>query len=70
MVKETIASFKPNIIVHFAAESHVDRSIDNPFEFIETNVLGTSVLLSESLNYYNQLSNSNKSKYYNSFGES
>ena len=55
LVKSTIEDFKPDTILHFAAESHVDRSIENPFKFIETNVLGTSVLLNESLRYYNKL---------------
>ena len=36
---------KPDIIVNFAAESHVDRSIENPEIFLQTNVIGTSVLL-------------------------
>tara|TARA_Y100000996_G_C22557333_1_gene656000 strand:- start:5287 stop:6321 length:1035 start_codon:yes stop_codon:yes gene_type:complete len=63
LVKSSIEDFEPDIILHFAAESHVDRSIKNPFEFIETNVLGTSVLLNESLNYYKQLSNNKKSRF-------
>jgi dTDP-glucose 4,6-dehydratase len=37
-----------DVVVHFAAESHVDRSIDSPAEFIETNVAGTDILLSEA----------------------
>ena len=36
---------KPDIVVNFAAESHVDRSISNPNVFLETNIMGTSVLL-------------------------
>ena len=36
---------KPDLIIHFAAESHVDRSIDGPSIFIQTNVIGTQVLL-------------------------
>lgn len=60
IVKDTIQDFNPDIILHFAAESHVDRSIKNPFEFIETNVIGTSVLLNEALSYYNQLSEDKK----------
>ncbi|MGL5439557.1 MAG: dTDP-glucose 4,6-dehydratase [Filifactoraceae bacterium] len=39
------AAFKPNIVVNFAAESHVDRSIENPGIFLETNIMGTQVLL-------------------------
>jgi len=62
-LNESIANFKPNIILHFAAESHVDRSIENPFTFVETNVLGTAVLLNESFNYYNKLSDNEKSMF-------
>lgn len=51
---------KPDIVVNFAAESHVDRSIDNPGVFLETNILGTGVLLDASLKYsisrYHQVS--------------
>ena len=55
LVNRTIVKFKPDIIVHFAAESHVDRSIDGPRDFIETNILGTYELLQASLNFYNSL---------------
>ena len=51
-------NFKPDYIVNFAAESHVDRSIDSPQNFIHTNILGTYYLLESSLKYYHQ----NKSK--------
>src|SRR5262249_6252340 len=47
--------FRPNIITHLAAESHVDRSIDGPAAFIQTNILGTFVLLSEALEYWRHL---------------
>ena len=51
---------KPDILVNFAAESHVDRSIENPQLFLETNVLGTSVLLDACRKYsvdrYHQVS--------------
>ena len=50
-VNKTIEDFQPNAIVHFAAESHVDRSIDGPMTFINTNILGTAVLLESSLKY-------------------
>lgn len=43
---------RPEIVVNFAAESHVDRSISNPGIFLETNVLGTQVLLEASRNYW------------------
>lgn len=42
---------KPDLIVHFAAESHVDRSIDDPYAFVKTNVLGTQNLLDMALKY-------------------
>ena len=42
---KAISMFKPDIIVHFAAESHVDRSIDDPLCFVNTNILGTYHLL-------------------------
>ena len=48
--------FKPDVIMHLAAESHVDRSIDGPAEFIETNIIGTYQLLEASRAYYNGLS--------------
>ena len=44
-IDKIINSFKPNIIMHLAAESHVDRSIDGPKNFIETNIIGTFNLL-------------------------
>ena len=51
-----INKFKPDVIINFAAESHVDRSIDGPQEFINTNIIGTYKLLQSSLSYYNSLS--------------
>ena len=59
LVKEAIFNYKPDAIVNFAAESHVDRSIDGPQDFIETNILGTFTLLKVSLEYYNNLKNRN-----------
>src|ERR1700682_1624498 len=44
-MRQICESFRPDIIMHLAAESHVDRSIDGPGAFIETNVMGTYVLL-------------------------
>ena len=44
ILKSKLKSYKPDAIVHFAAESHVDRSIDGPSEFIQTNIMGTAVL--------------------------
>jgi dTDP-glucose 4,6-dehydratase len=45
LVRATVEEAKPDVIVHFAAESHVDRSIESPFEFFETNLRGTLTLL-------------------------
>ena len=49
---QEIASFAPDAIMHLAAESHVDRSIDGPARFIETNIVGTSNLLGAALRYW------------------
>ncbi|MEQ1691045.1 MAG: dTDP-glucose 4,6-dehydratase [Gemmatimonas sp.] len=47
--------YQPTYVLHLAAESHVDRSIDGPADFVQTNVVGTFTLLSESLRYWNAL---------------
>ena len=47
-VKGILEKYKPDVVVHFAAESHVDRSIDGPSQFIKTNVMGTLNLLIQS----------------------
>ena len=44
-LKDTLQSFQPNVLMHLAAESHVDRSIDKPGAFIQTNIIGTYNLL-------------------------
>lgn len=54
-VAETISAFRPQIIAHLAAESHVDRSIDGPGEFVQTNVVGTFTMLQQALGYYRSL---------------
>lgn len=46
---------QPDAVMHLAAESHVDRSIDGPSEFIQTNIIGTYTLLEASRQYWNQL---------------
>jgi dTDP-glucose 4,6-dehydratase len=51
-VQNAVAGFQPNVITHLAAESHVDRSIDGPGAFIQTNVVGTSVMLAEARSYW------------------
>ena len=51
LVYDSLNNFHPDAIVHFAAESHVDRSIDSPMTFMETNVIGTATLLNVSKSY-------------------
>ena len=50
-VKNVFEQFNPDFVVHFAAESHVDRSIINPDLFLQTNILGTQILLNYSREY-------------------
>lgn len=54
-LEKIIIDFQPNIIMHLAAESHVDRSINNPSTFIETNIIGTYTLLEAALTYWKSL---------------
>ena len=54
-VTRLFAEFQPDTIMHLAAESHVDRSIDAPLEFVRTNVLGTANLLQCALEYWRGL---------------
>ena len=54
-VARTLRDYQPDSIVHFAAESHVDRSIDGPAAFVQTNIVGTSCLLDAALAYYREL---------------
>ena len=62
-VRNIFKEYNPNVVVHFAAESHVDRSIDGPQQFIQTNIIGTSVMLKESLDYYIHLDEEFGSKF-------
>ncbi len=55
LVMELLTSRKIDALVHFAAESHVDRSITGPGEFIETNIRGTFILLSAATEYWQKL---------------
>jgi dTDP-glucose 4,6-dehydratase len=59
-ITEIIKELKPRAILNFAAESHVDRSIEGPESFINTNILGAYSLLEASLNYWNELDESDK----------
>jgi len=55
LVEELLRQHRPRAIVHFAAESHVDRSIHGPGEFIQTNINGTFALLDEARAYWMEL---------------
>jgi dTDP-glucose 4,6-dehydratase len=52
---QIFAAHEPQAVVHFAAESHVDRSIDGPAEFVRTNVVGTFSMLDAALEYWRRL---------------
>ncbi len=54
-VRSALEGFRPDVVMHLAAESHVDRSIDGPGEFIQTNVVGTFTLLNAVLEYWRGL---------------
>ncbi|MEQ0923526.1 dTDP-glucose 4,6-dehydratase [Acinetobacter schindleri] len=51
-ITKAIHEFQPNVIMHLAAESHVDRSIDGPAAFIQTNIVGTYTLLEAARKYW------------------
>lgn len=55
-MRQAFSDFQPDWVMHLAAESHVDRSIDGPGEFIRTNILGTYTLLQTALEYWRGLS--------------
>jgi dTDP-glucose 4,6-dehydratase len=62
-VSKSFTDFQPDAIMHLAAESHVDRSIDGPAEFIETNIVGTANLLEITREYWSQLSADKKQSF-------
>ena len=80
LVEKLLAEHKPRAIVHFAAESHVDRSIHGPEDFIQTNVIGTFRLLDAARGYWQALPAAEKTAFrfvhvstdevYGSLGES
>ena len=59
-IKRVFNEHQPDIVMHLAAESHVDRSIDGPGEFIQTNIVGTYVLLEEARDYWSRLESDKK----------
>ena len=62
-VEKIINEFQPDAIVHFAAESHVDRSIDGPAAFIQTNIIGTFNLLEAARKYWRELPDAAKTTF-------
>ena len=52
-IRRIFKNYRPDIILHLAAETHVDRSIDGPTDFIQTNIMGTSVMLECAREYWN-----------------
>jgi len=59
-VRRLFAQHRPDAVMHLAAESHVDRSIDGPAQFIETNIVGTYTLLEAAREYWNALAGAEK----------
>ena len=62
-LEEALNSFQPDIVMHLAAESHVDRSIDGPAEFINTNIVGTYHLLEVARQYWQNLDDIGKQQF-------
>jgi dTDP-glucose 4,6-dehydratase len=63
LVRKIFSECRPDAVVNFAAETHVDRSVIDPESFVRTNVLGTSNLLLETLEYWKSLSQEEKAKF-------
>ena len=62
-ISELFRQYQPDAIMHLAAETHVDRSIDNAAAFIQTNIVGTYVLLEAARHYWHSLSETRKSAF-------
>ncbi|WP_409516265.1 dTDP-glucose 4,6-dehydratase [Brevundimonas sp.] len=62
-VSRALADFEPQVVAHLAAESHVDRSIDGPAVFVQTNLIGTFVMLNEALDYWRDLNDADKATF-------
>jgi dTDP-glucose 4,6-dehydratase len=63
LVAKLLNEYQPKAIVNFAAESHVDRSIHGPAEFVQTNIIGTFSLLECAREYWNNLDRENKNNF-------
>jgi len=59
-MRNAFETFQPDAVMHLAAESHVDRSIDGPGDFVQTNVVGTFTLLQTALGHWRSLSDTRK----------
>lgn len=62
-VRSAFERFQPDVVMHLAAESHVDRSIDGPDAFIQTNIVGSYVMLQAALGYWRGLSGGRKDRF-------
>lgn len=63
LLKHLLEEHRPQAVMHLAAESHVDRSIDGPSVFVQTNVCGTAILLEQCLHYWQHLAGAEKEKF-------
>ncbi len=66
-ITSIFSKYAPGALMHLAAESHVDRSIDGPAEFIQTNVVGTFTLLDSATKFWNDLSVNSKAITFDSY---
>ncbi|MDP2173560.1 MAG: dTDP-glucose 4,6-dehydratase [Candidatus Cloacimonadaceae bacterium] len=62
-IKDIFEKYEPDTVINFAAESHVDRSIEGPMEFINTNITGTAVMLDAANQYYKKLDDEAKKRF-------
>jgi dTDP-glucose 4,6-dehydratase len=62
-MNDVFASYQPDVVMHLAAESHVDRSIDGPAAFIQTNIVGTYTLLETALSFWRALPNGRRADF-------
>lgn len=63
LIRSVLETHRPDAVINFAAETHVDNSIGAPMIFVETNILGTATLLSECRKYYESLENEQKDSF-------
>ena len=63
LINKAFNDFKPDLVMHLAAESHVDRSIDGPVDFLNTNIMGTYVMLDAANNYWKKLAGAQKNNF-------